>query len=277
MQYRYIKKERVYFMVEISVKHPVNGAFAAHNGTHCSYRMFNRHGGVSGGLYASLNVGDRVGDEAEAIQENREKIKKKLVVSRLLSAKQVHGTDIFCLTEPLVEDKEVDDFDALITDLSGVGLMIQQADCQAVLLFDPIREVIAAVHCGWRGSVQGILEKVVAVMVKNYGTAPADLQAIISPSLGPCCAEFVNFRQELPPNFQRFMVGENYFDFWKISRDQLMSVGMLVENIGTTEICTCCSDDYFSYRRASRLAEGITGRNCSVIALDKSKGRKSLG
>ena len=126
----------------------------------------------------------------------------------------------------MVEDKEVEGFDALITDLSGVGLMIQQADCQAVLLFDPVKEVIAAVHCGWRGSVQGILGRVIAVMVENYGTAPADLQAVISPSLGPCCAEFVNYRQELPAEFQQFMVRDNYFDFWQISRYQLISAGM---------------------------------------------------
>ena len=256
-------------MAELSVEHPVAGEFASANGTHCSYQMFDRHGGVSRGLDTSLNVGDRIGDQAEAIRENREKIKKKLAVPRLLFAKQVHDTGIYCLTEPLSEDREVDGYDALITNISGVGLMIQQADCQAVLFFDPLQEVIAAVHCGWRGSVQGILGKVVAVMVKNYGTAPSDLQAVISPSLGPCCAEFVNFRQELPQDFERFMAKENYFDFWEISRYQLMSMGMLEKNIGAAEICTCCSDDYFSYRRASRLTEGITGRNCSVIVLDK--------
>lgn len=256
-------------MAELSVKQPNIGEFSAQNGRKCSYRMFDRHGGVSRGLYASLNVGDHVGDKEEAVQENRERVREKLAVPRLLSAKQVHGIDIYCLTEPLAEDREVDGFDALVTDLSDVGLMIQQADCQAVLLFDPLLEVIAAVHCGWRGSVQGILGRVIAVMVENYGTAPADLQAIISPSLGPCCGEFVNFRQELPLEFQRFMVGENNFNFWQITKYQLMSAGMLNERIGAVEICTCCSDDYFSYRRASRLSDGKTGRNCSVIALQK--------
>ncbi|MCP4342337.1 MAG: peptidoglycan editing factor PgeF [Desulfobulbaceae bacterium] len=229
--------------------------------------MFDRHGGVSRGLYASLNVGDHVGDQEEAVQKNRERVRDMLALPYILSAKQVHGTDIFCLAEPLAEDREVDGFDALITDLSGVGLMIQQADCQAVLLFDPLREVIAAVHCGWRGSVQGILQRVISVMVENYGTTPADLQAIISPSLGPCCAEFVNFRHELPVEFQQFMVEDNYFDFWQITRHQLMSAGMAEEKIGAAAVCTCCSDDYFSYRRASRLSGGLTGRNCSVISL----------
>lgn len=232
--------------------------------------MFDRHGGVSRGLYASLNVADRLGDQEEAVRENRVRVREELAVPHLLSAKQVHGIDIYCLTEPLKEDREVDGFDALVTGLPGVGLMIQQADCQAVLLIDPVREVIAAVHCGWRGSVQGILGRVISVMVENYGTAPTDLQAVISPSLGPCCAEFVNFRQELPVEFHRFMVRDNYFDFWQITRHQLMSAGMSAESITKAAVCTCCSDDYFSYRRASRLSDGLTGRNCSVIALQKA-------
>ena len=256
-------------MVELSLKHPCIGEFAANNGTHCSYGMFDRHGGMSTGLYASLNVGDHVGDQETAVQENRRRVKAISAIPHLLFAKQVHGTKIFCLTEPLLADKEVEAVDALITDLSGVGLMIQQADCQAVLLFDPVREVIAAVHCGWRGSVQGILGRVIQVMVENYKTVPADLQAIISPSLGPCCGQFVNYRQELPAEFQRFMVRDNYFDFWQITRYQLMRAGMSEQRIKSAEICTCCSDDYFSYRRASRLSDGLTGRNCSVIALKK--------
>ena len=115
--------------------------------------------------------------------------------------------------------------------------------------------------------MQGILQRVILVMIENYGIAPEDLQAVISPSLGPCCAEFVNFRQELPEEFQQFMVGKKHFDFWQITRHQLMSAGMLKERIGTAAVCTCCSDDYFSYRRASRLSNGLTGRNCSVILL----------
>ncbi len=254
-------------MVEPSAINPIMATLSAQNGTCCSYGMFDRHGGVSSGLYTSLNVGESVGDNDGASLENRGRVKQILAVPHLLTAKQVHGSDIHCLTEPLTGDREVDGFDALITDLPEIGLMIQQADCQAVLLFDPMRKVIAAVHCGWRGSVQGILLRVIAVMTDNYGTVPADLQAIISPSLGPCCAEFVNYRQELPAEFQHFMVRDNYFDFWRISRSQLIDAGMAEQGISAAEVCTCCSDDYFSYRRACRLSKGKTGRNCSVIIL----------
>lgn len=246
------------------------GKFTSRSGVHCRYAMFTRHGGVSRGPYASLNIGVHVGDQSEAVATNRNLVRNALGVSVLLSARQVHGPDVYCLTAPLENDREIGDVDALITDQQNVGLMIQQADCQAVLLFDPRQEVIAAVHCGWRGSVLKIVPQVVEVMAVNYGTAADDLQAVISPSLGPCCAEFVNFRTELPADFEKFMVRNNYFDFWRITQAQLIAAGVVETHIRTAGNCTCCSNDYFSYRRAVRQNGGTTGRNCSVIALTKN-------
>jgi polyphenol oxidase len=243
------------------------GDFTSHSGARGRYGMFTRRGGVSGGPYASLNIGVYVGDQPEAVAANRQLVREAMGIPALLTARQVHGQGVYCLKESLEEDREVDGFDALITNIAGVGLVVQQADCQAVLLFDPRREVIAAVHCGWRGSVLQIVPQVVEVMSDNYGTVAADLQAVISPSLGPCCAEFVNFRGELPEEFQQFMVRDNYFDFWQITRAQLAAAGVVEAHIRTAGRCTCCSDDYFSYRRATRMGSGPTGRNCSVIAL----------
>lgn len=243
------------------------GDFLGHSGTLCRYRMFSRRGGVSRAPYASLNVGVYVGDQPDAVATNRQMVREAMQIPALLSARQVHGQGVYCLTDTLREDREVDGFDALVTNIAGVGLMIQQADCQAVLLFDPRRKVIAAIHCGWRGSVQQIVPQVVEVVTRNYGTLAADLQAVISPSLGPCCAEFVNFRKELPADFHEFMVRDNYFDFWKVTRAQLIAAGVPDTHIKTAGHCTCCSDDYFSYRRATRQGHGQTGRNCSVIVL----------
>ena len=172
-------------MAELSTINPlIEQSPTADGALLCTCAMFNRHGGLSSGSYDSLNVGDNVGDRKGAARENRRLVKKSLVIDHLLRAKQIHDSEIYCLTEPLPKDLEVDGFDALITNQAGVGLMIQQADCQAVLLFDPVRQVIAAVHCGWRGSVQNILVRVIGAMTKNYGTVPADIQALISPSLG---------------------------------------------------------------------------------------------
>lgn len=243
------------------------GELPASPGLSCRYGMFARHGGVSAGPYAALNVGVYVGDAAESVAGNRQLVRQAMGVPALLSARQVHGQGVYCLSEPLGGDLEVDGFDALVTNLAGVGLTIQQADCQAVLLFDPRQQVIGAVHCGWRGSVQQIIPRVVEVMTRNYGTLAADLQAIVSPSLGPCCAEFVNFRRELPAAFHRFLVRDSHFDFWGITRMQLTEAGVAENHIRVAGLCTCCSDDYFSHRRATRQGHGLTGRNCSVLAL----------
>ena len=100
-----------------------------------------------------------------------------------------------------------------------------------------------------------------------FGSEPINLHAFVSPSLGPCCAEFIHYKKELPGDFQAFQVKPHYFDFWKISRYQLTGAGLVGENIEIAGICTSCSNDYFSYRRACRDGDGRTGRHCAVISL----------
>ncbi len=202
-----------------------------------------------------------------AVKENRHRLKAKLNIHTLLSAKQTHGNAIFTTDTVLVEDTEVDEYDALMTNSSGIGLMIQQADCQAVTLFDPVNHAIAAIHCGWMGSVQNIISKTVLAMTTQYKSVASDLLATVSPSLGPCCAEFVNHATELPPFFLDFQVKENYFDFWTISQMQMESAGIHNKNITLARQCTSCSSDYFSYRRACREGTGQTGRFATVIIL----------
>jgi copper oxidase (laccase) domain-containing protein len=99
-------------------------------------------------------------------------------------------------------------------------------------------------------------------MSQFFSTEPVDLIAAISPSLGPCCAEFINHRAKLPEALHSYQIRENYFDFWAISRDQLSASGIRPENIHVAEICTCCDLNYFSYRR-----EKNTGRFASVIGI----------
>lgn len=225
------------------------------------------HGGVSSSPYHSFNLSYGVGDCLRAVTENRQLLKKQLSVRTLLSAKQVHGDAVFIADSTLVEDVEVDSYDALMTDTIGIALMIQQADCQAVTLFDPVHKAVAAVHCGWKGSVIQILGKTVEAMKTQYKSTASDLYATISPSLGPCCAEFTNYAVELPPSFLAFQVKENYFDFWKISEMQLINAGLQKRNISISGLCTSCSKEYFSYRRACREADGKTGRCATVIVL----------
>ncbi len=236
-----------------------------------SHGFFNRHGGESLAPFDTNNISYGVGDSETAIQKNRDSIKRTLGIDILLSAQQVHGSNLFIASGIVYgKEEEVEGYDGLISNQKGVGLMIQQADCQALLLFDPVTTTIAAVHCGWKGSVEGIVGKTIAAMGTHFGTLPENLQVAVSPSLGPCCAEFIHHREELPDSFRDFQVEDNYFDFWRITRRQLEEAGVRKDGISMAEVCTSCSPDYFSYRRARRNGNGVTGRNCSVIALKAS-------
>lgn len=226
--------------------------------------FFNRHGGVSQGDFSSLNVSYGVGDEDPAVLENRGRLKKSLGIQTLVSARQVHGSRVLVVDSEPRADIEADGYDALVTD-QQVALMIQQADCQAVIFHDPVHRVIGAAHAGWRGSVENIIGRTVGAMADKFGSSPADLQAAVSPSLGPCCAEFVNYRQELPDWMHGFQAAPNHFDFWEISRRQLNDAGLSAGNVFTAGICTRCNADYFSFRRSR-----VTGRSATIIGLVQS-------
>lgn len=230
--------------------------------------VFTRHGGVSQPPYATLNVAWNNGDRPEAVQENLRRVKQSVGMGMLVSTCQVHGDIIRLVDSEAISRAKVRDpvlimqsGDALVTSLRGVGLLIKTADCQAVFLVDPMKGVIANIHCGWRGSVADLPAKVVSFLKGRFGCNPKDLYAAISPSLGPCCAEFRNFQKELPRSFLPFQSRPLHFDFWRITRSQLTNAGVPPVNIETAERCTVCETDrFFSYRR-----EGNTGRNAAVI------------
>ena len=175
-----------------------------------SAATFSRHGGASAPPYHARNVGLHVGDDQALVLRNRALIKEELGLVRLVSAKQVHGDSILNVDWLPDADVEHVGHDALMTNIPEVGLMIQQADCQAVMLYDPEHGAVANIHSGWRGSVANIIAKTVAAMAVAYGTGPAALHAAISPSLGPCCGEFVNYQQELPPAFHGYQAQPNH-------------------------------------------------------------------
>lgn len=235
------------------------------------YAVFDCSGGVSSGDFDSLNVGESVGDTQELVLKNRERIKKHLNLRTLWFARQVHGVGIHRVNSSSVGIHTAggdDGCDALVTNLSGIGLVVQHADCQPVLLHDPVKNAVAAIHNGWRGSVQNILASTLDRMRTEFGSNPSDIKAFIGPSIGPCCGEFVDYRDIFPEEFRGFAEARNHFNFWAVSRWQLEQSGLLSRNIFILGSCTVCSEAYFSYRRACRQAGGVTGRNCSVIYLE---------
>lgn len=251
-----------------------HGSFAAEgSGVTASYAVINRYGGNSTPPFDTLNVGLRVGDDEKRVVHNRAEIQQALGLNALVFARQVHGINTLHIDAESVEslqsgiDLGEEGCDILITALPEVGLAIQHADCQAVLLFAPRQAVIAGVHCGWQGNVQNVLGVAVQQLEEACQVERSFLKAFIGPGLGPCCAEFVNYKKEFPSYFTPHKVAENHFDFHAISKMQLEAAGVKTQHIETLPVCTSCSCDYFSYRRACRQAERKTGRNSTVIYL----------
>ncbi len=230
--------------------------------------FFDRIGGVSTGNFSSLNSSFHVGDDPDNVIFNRKILKEQLTIPTLVSAKQIHGNTVKKVNFTYT-DTELEDCDSIITNEPGIGLLIQQADCQAILIHDPVTKTIAAIHCGWRGNVQKIIEKTISQLTKEYKTNPTDIRCVISASLGPCCAEFIHFKELLPETFHPYQAKRLYFDFWEISRMQLKKCGVIDSNIETVKKCTVCYSNYFSHRRSKLNNKIGTGRNCSVIALER--------
>jgi len=253
--------------------------------------IFTRNSGASRGAYSSLNVSFNVGDDHRSVRQNRKIISQCMGGEDLVFIDQVHGarvlifaadntsgnpysadglpgeeyTEIQAETTGVFESESGRPLigDAIVTNILNKNIVVQVADCQAVLLYEPVRRVVANVHAGWRGSTNNIIKRTIEVMEQNFGCDSRDIVAGISPSLGPCCAEFINYRQEIPTVYWKYKDDRDHFDFWSISRSQLWDAGVRDENIDLGRVCTKCDTDiFFSYR-----GEGTTGRFASVIGL----------
>ena len=226
--------------------------------------IFTRHGGVSSPPFNTLNVSHSVGDRQGNVTENLKKIRDAIKAEDIVHMKQSHGDGIFVLRQKeSAQFNKAPSADAMITDVPGIALLVKLADCQVTIIYDPDRNVIANVHCGWRGNVQNILGRVVARMKEEFGCEKSDLLAAIGPSLGPCCSEFVSHKDIFPEVFERFTVQENHFDLWAVSCWQLQRAGLQEKNIEVAGVCTRCRTDlFYSYR-----GEGKTGRFGTVAML----------
>jgi len=235
---------------------------------HC---IFTRAGGTSTGAFDSLNIGINSGDDPKAVAKNRKIIIRKMGLKPFVFLNQVHKDSIKVLKKDEIDlskknlsNIETFTADGIITDIKNVSLVIQVADCQAVMLYDHKNKVIANIHSGWRGSVKNIIGKTLDKMILKFGCRPENIMAGISPSLGPCCSEFINYKDEIPWGLWKYKSkNKDNFNFWKISLDQLLKKGVKKENIENMEICTKCNtQEFYSFR-----GEKITGRFACVISM----------
>lgn len=218
----------------------------------------------------AFNVGLGHGTPDAQVWENREKMLSFFGSDHCgVYARQVHGTNIGVLKNGHdVGTRESRgpihmQGDALVTDVDALALVIQVADCQPIILADPRKKVVANVHSGWRGSIQNIVGATIRRMTTDFNCRPEDLICGVGPSLGPCCAEFVNFQDEIPQTFWKYRCSEYHFDFWQITTDQLTDAGVKPDNINLSGICTRCNPHlFFSYR-----GERQTGRFAAVVGL----------
>ena len=254
---------------------PISHAFLDDPGGRVRHGFFGRAGGVSNGLYRSLNCGYGSGDDPEAVRENRARAATAcdLAYAALCSTYQVHSADAIVVTEPWRRG-EAPRVDAMATATPGLALAILTADCVPVLLADREAGVIGAAHAGWRGALNGVLEAAVSAML-GLGAQAKDIRAVIGPAIGKASYEV---GPEFPAPFlarnrqdeDLFVPAEReehvLFDITGYVARRLSGLGLAA--VGATSGDTCAeAGRFFSYRRSVHRGEPDYGRNISIVAL----------
>ncbi|NEW83431.1 MAG: peptidoglycan editing factor PgeF [Mariniphaga sp.] len=234
-----------------------------------------RVGGCSINNYSSLNLGFNSGDLHENVIGNRIRLCAALPISpdQLVFPKQTHTTTVKTITTGFFDmNKEaqkqfINETDAVITNLQGVCVAVKTADCVPVLLFDSKRKVVAAIHAGWRGTVQNIVFLTIQKMIKEFGIDPADLIAGIGPSISPEVYEvgeevWKQFAPEFCKTTHPSKADKRLLDLWSANYHQLIKAGVPSGQIEVARICTYSNpDQFFSARRdglkTGRMATGI--------------------
>ena len=241
-----------------------------------AHGFFGRVGGVSKGIYASLNCGPGSKDSRDDVMENRARATAALAPgAALVTLYQVHSAEAVTVTAPwpIPENPKAD---AMATDRPGVALGILTADCAPILLADPKARIIGAAHAGWNGALSGVVESVLAAM-ERLGAKPERIRAAI----GPCISQKA---YEVGPEFQlrfvnadanntRFFVRSPRAGHWQFDLPAYVAQRLKQANVESVEILDVCTyardDEFFSYRRTTHRKEPDYGRELSAIMLEE--------
>lgn len=237
--------------------------------------FFTRRGGVSEGVYASLNCGAGSRDRPEDVRENRARVLAALGAEpgRLAAPYQVHSAQAVVALQPWPRG-EAPKADAVVTDRRGLAVAVLTADCAPVLFCDPQAGVVAAAHAGWKGALAGVLEATVAAM-EGLGARPGRITAALGPAIAQAAYEVgeefaLRFLAADGANERYFArpqaAGLPRFDLPAFAADRLTAAGVgRVESLG---ICTYGDESrFYSYRRATHRREPDYGRQISAILL----------
>ena len=239
-----------------------------------------RLGGVSEGIYASLNLGLHRGDAAECVKENYRRLAGALNfdLKKLVLTSQVHSDIVREVTEKdclgSLSHRDYPTCDALVTNTPGVALMVFTADCTPILFYDPVTGGVGAAHAGWRGTAAGIAAKTVEKMASAFGSRPEDIRAAIGPNIGPCCFEtdrdvpdaMLDALGEAAEPFIRPVEEKFFVDLKGINALWLRRCG--VSKIEISQACTACSPDRFWSHRVTRGERGAQG---AVIVCEEGR------
>jgi polyphenol oxidase len=237
--------------------------------------FLTRHGGVSGGIYESLNCGLGSQDDPARVAENRERAVKKvgLPAGSLVTAYQVHSARV-AVVEKTWAGGDRPEVDAMVTTTPGIALGILTADCVPVLFADDAGRVVGAAHAGWRGAVTGILPETVAAMEK-LGARRTRIHAAIGPCIGARSYEVgpefpAPFIAENPENAKFFATAARcrhfMFDLLGYATRQLNGLGLASVTAAGNDTCAE-PETFFSYRRTTLAGEKDYGRQVSIIGL----------
>lgn len=234
-----------------------------------------RLGGVSTGIFKSLNFKKELGDTEENVSENYRRVAETFGITpdRFVLSQQTHTANVRKVTmtdagKGVVRPRDYTDVDGLVTDVPGLMLSIFAADCVPVLFVDPVKKCIGACHSGWRGTVGRISRNVLGAMTSYYGSSPADVICAIGPSICKDCYEVSTdvadeFKKEFPGHTGEILLdkhnGHFQLDLWKSIQITLEEAGVLSSHIHTTDICTCENPDLLFSHRASHGRRGVQG------------------
>jgi len=210
-----------------------------------------------------MNLSFSVGDDPANVRANRELFLKELGITedQLAIPRQIHSSIVMRADRPGIYPE----CDGLVTDSPGVFLSVSTADCIPLLIFEKERNVVAAVHSGWRGTVAAITRQAVRKMVEEYGADPRAMGAYIGPAASVCCyAVSPDVASQFDPRFVREMAGKTHVDLKGAVLNQLLSVGVPSAAIDVNPLCTISEPSLFhSYRRDGAKS----GRMMGVIGL----------
>ncbi len=228
-----------------------------------------RKGGVSKGIWSSMNVSFTRGDDETAVQENFRRIAAVLDGSPedFVCTDQTHTTNIRQVTaadrgKGVTCPRDYTDVDGLITDVPGLILATFYADCVPLYFVDVKRKAIGLSHSGWKGTVGKIGAKTIAAMKEAFGTCAEDIYAAIGPSI---CQDCYEVSEDVAEQFGEQVLkagkipGKYQLDLWQANRMILLEAGVLPEHLQVTDLCTCCNPEYLFSHRASGGKRGNLG------------------